>query len=295
MRHRVGLLIAVGLIAFTACGGDPAPDNGGDESQGSGGIAAVDEAMGEIDSGRIQLSLKALNPDDPPRGFEMAGVFAAPKSADELPVADLTYKNLLPTVTREKGFVSDGSRAWVITDQGFTELKDDKLESLEGGADVAGVRQLAFAKWFTGEVSEQPGEALDGLATVAYAGEIDGAVVLNDIIAMTKSLGANVESPLDEEGLELVRGAIESPEAVILAGEEDHIPRRITFSAGFPPGRISDLGAALGRLYAQRVEFQIDLTEVNRPVTPPAPPKGPAAPTTTTTTPPDFPAPPTVP
>ena len=293
--RRLGLLLACLLVSLVACGDDSAPNGGGEESQGDSGIAAVDEAIGEIESARIHLSLKAISPEDPPRGFEMSGVFAAPQSETELPLAELTYRNLLPTVTRETGFVSDGSRAWVITDQGHSELTGDKLEPLKGGADVAGVRKLAFSNWFSGEVQEQPGEQLDGIETVEYSGDVDGAVVLNDIIAMTGSLGANVEPPLDEEGLELVREAVQSPELVVLAGKEDRVPRRIKFSVGFPPGRIGDLGEALGRLYAQRLEFQIDLTEVNQPVTPPGAPTGPAAPTTTSTTPPDLPPPETIP
>lgn len=291
MSRRLAAMAAV-LLVLVACGGDTTPDAGGGEAPPETGFATVAEGLSQIDSGRIELSLKATQANDPPRGFEMAGVFAAAASPDDLPLAELTYKNVLATATKESGFVSDGSRAWVITDRGVTELQDEKLEPLKGGGDVAGLQGLALSKWFSGEVTGRPGEPADGVETVTYSGEVDAAAALNDVLAMTASLGANVPAPLNEEGLELVRGAIQSSEATIVAGKEDNLVRRITLSIQLPPDR-DDLLEALGRLYAERIEFQVNLTEVNEPVAPPAAPQGPAAPTTQP--PPDFPAPPTVP
>lgn len=291
-KRVLAVAIAALVLLAGACGGDGASDADGADPTTPGGFAAVTEGLGRIDSGRIELALRAINPDDPPRGFEMAGLFAPAASEKDLPLGELTYKQLLPTATKESGFVSDGSRAWVITDRGVTELKDDKLEPLRGGEDVAGIRELDLGEWFAGDPTETAGESLDGTGTVAYSAEVDAPTVINDLLGMTASLGANVPAPLDDEGLELVRNAVQSPEATVFAGAGDDLVRKITFSVQFPPDR-DDLLEALGRLYAARLEFQLTLTEVNKPITPPAAPQGPAAPTTQP--PPDMPAPPTVP
>lgn len=292
MRGRLAAALAALLVLVGACGGDGPSDADGENPSTNDGFASVEEGLSRIDSGRIELSLRAVKPDDPPRGFEMAGVFASAASGDDLPVGELTYKQLLPTATKQSGFVSDGSRAWVITDRGVTELQGDRLDPLRGGEDPAGIRELDLAEWFTADPTAQPGETLDGTQTVTYTGQVDAPAVINDLLGMTASLGANVPAPLNEEGLGLLRDAVQSPEAAIVAGEEDDLVRKITFSVQLPPDR-NDLLDALQRLYAERLEFELTLTEVNRPVTPPGPPEGPAAPTTQP--PPDMPAPPTVP
>lgn len=294
LKRRLALAVAAVFLLAAACGGDGASDADGSDPSTSEGFASVEEGVGRIDSGRIELALRAVNPDDPPRGFEMSGIFASAASPEELPVAELTYRQLLPTATKQSQFVSDGSRAWVITDRGVTELMDDKLEPLRGGEDPAGIRELGLGEWFADEPAQRPGEALDGTPTVVYGGEVDAPAVLNDLLGMTASLGANVPAPLNAEGLELVREAVQSAEAAVVAGEEDNLVRKITFSMQLPPDR-NDLLDALGRLYAERLEFELTLTDVNKPVAPPAEPQGPAAPTTTTQPPPDFPEPPTIP
>ena len=292
MRRGLTAAAAAVLLFVSACGGgegseEAAPD-GPDETAG---FASVQQGLGRIDSGRIELALHAIKPGDPPRGFEMVGLFASAATPDDLPMGELTYKQLLPTATKESGFVSDGSRAWVITDRGVTELQENRLEPLKGGEDVAGIRELNLAEWFAGEPTASPSAPLDGTPTVVYSGEVDAPAALNDLLGMTASLGANVPAPLKDEGIKLVREAVQSPQAAIVAGEEDDLVRKITFSIQLPPDR-NDLLDALGRLYAERVEFQLTLTEVNKPITPPAAPSGPAAPTTQP--PPDFPAPPTI-
>ena len=293
MTRRLGLGLAT-LLLLVGCR-DAGPDTGdATEAEGRRGLSAVTEGLDRIDSGRISLSMKTLEPDNPPRGFEMEGIFAPAASDEEVPVAELTYRVLLPTTTRESRFVSDGSRAWVVTDRGVTELQGEAFDALKGGEDAAGVRQLALDDWFDGDPSEQPGEVLDGTETVTYSGAVDAGNALNNLIAMTGDLGANVPAPLNDEGLGLVRDAARSPQAVVAAGADDDLIRRVTFSVEFPSDR-DDLGEALGRLYADRLEFELSLTAVNQPVERPSPPEGPAAPTTTTQPPPDFPEPPTIP
>lgn len=292
MNSRLAVALAALFLLIGACGGDGATDADGGDPPTTEGFASVEEGLDQIDSGRIELALRAVKPDDPPRGFEMTGVFASAASDETLPIGELTYKQLLPTATKESGFVSDGSRAWVITDRGVTELTEEKLEPLRGGEDPAGIRELDLKEWFAGAPTEGPGEPLDGTPTVIYSGNVDAPAVLNDLLGMTASLGANVPQPLNDQGLQLVREAVQSPEAAIHAGEEDNLVRKITFSIQLPPDR-TDLLDALGRLYAERLEFELTLTDVNRPVPPPAAPQGPAAPTTQP--PPDLPAPPTIP
>lgn len=291
MKRWTAVAIAALTLIVAGCGRDGASDTRGDQPP-EDALAALDEGLSRIDSARIELSLRAVKPNDPPRGFEMTGVFASAATPDKLPLGELTYKQLLPTATKESGFVSDGSRAWVITDRGVTELTEERLEPLQGGEDPAGIRELELREWFVGEPTEGPGEQLDGVPTVVYGGAVDAPTVLNDLLGMTASLGANVPAPLNEEGLKLVRDTAQSPEAAIVAGEEDGLVRKITFSIQLPPDR-NDLLDALGRLYAERLEFELTLTDVNEPVPPPGAPEGPAAPTTQP--PPDMPAPPTVP
>lgn len=269
MKRLAGLTLAALTLFVGACGGGEESE----ESNLSGPLALVERSLGEVRSGRIDLALLASTPEGEPVGFEMKGPFAVAEGEDEIPVADLTYVRRVGPQSEESRFVADGEQAWVVTRGEVQEVSDKRLEGLRGGEDVAGLEGLHPTKWFDGEVTEEPGEAIDGVKTVSYSGDVDAVEVLNDIIGLAGNLGAEVPGRLEGEDAERVRNAVESAELTLLAGADDDIVRRIAYEVKLAV-KGEELKEALGDLAGVVLQFDIDLTDVNDEIEPPRAPDG---------------------
>lgn len=284
--RSAALLLALALLG--ACGGGDAGDEDADaEPKPTGPLAAVESALSEVRSGHIELALLASTPGAEPVGFEMEGEFAVSDSEDELPIADLTYTERRGADAEITGFVADGEKAWIVTERKVSPVEGERLGALKGGEDVAGLEGLHPSKWLTGEVTETPAEPVDLQETTSYEGEVDALAVLNDIIGLAGNLGGDVPSTLEGPEAERVREAIKSAELELVAGAADDLIRRVSYSADLEAATEGeDLTQALGDLAAVRIEFNLELSEVNEPVDPPDEPQplGTDSGETTTTT-----------
>lgn len=271
MRRLFACLIVGLALVATACGGGEESAKADDDLTGP--LAPVERSLGDVRSGRIELALLASTPDGEPVGFEMKGPFSVAEGEDEIPLADLTYVRRIGPQTEESRFVADGERAWVVTQGEVQEVSDKRLEGLKGGEDVAGLEGLHPTRWFDGEVTEEPGEAIDGVETTSYSGEVDAVEVLNDIIGLAGNLGAEVPGRLEGEDAERVRNAVESAELTLLAGTEDHIVRRVAYEVNLAV-KAEELRDSLGDLAGVVLQFDVDLTQVNEEIETPSPPDG---------------------
>jgi hypothetical protein len=263
-------------VVMSACGGGSSTDETEDDLTGA--LAPVERALDEVKSGDIDLAFLATNAEGEPVSFEVHGPFEIASSGDDVPVADLTYNQRIGPTNNETRFIADGESAWVVTAERTVKVEGKRLESLKGGEDVSGLQGLHPTAWFEGEIKESAGQAVGGVKTTSYSGEVDALAVLNDIVGLAGNLGAEAPASLEGENAERVRKAIESSSLEVLAGTDDDILRRVAFEVKLSAGE--DLKEALGDLAGVTLRFEFELVDVNEPVDAPEAPKG--AVTTTT-------------
>jgi len=261
---------------MSACGGDSSTEDVQDDLTGA--LAPVERALDEVESGDIDLAFLVNRAEGEPVAFEMHGPFEIPSSGDGLPVAELTYNQRNGPTNNETKFIADGENAWVVTAERTVKIEGKRLDSLKGGEDVSGLQGLHPTAWFAGEIKESPGEAVGGVKTTSYGGEVDVLAFLNDIAGLAGNLGAEAPASLEGENAERVRKAIQSSSLEVLAGTDDDILRRVAFEVKLSPGE--DLKEILGDLAGVTLRFEFELVDVNEPVDEPEAPEG--AVTTTT-------------
>lgn len=279
MRKLLAGLFAA-CLALTACGDEPAPDEDraaekDDAPKPTGPLAPVETELAAIESGQVDVVIRANTPGQEPLAFEMHGTFAAAAGGEALPVADLKYIDRSGDSAEESGFVSDGKQAWVITAKGGPrEVKDAQLEGLKGGEDVAGLRDLHPTKWFVnGQVVQAAGAPIDGEPSVAYSGVVDVPAFLNDILPLSANLGAYVAPKIEEKDFERVRAAARNAVLELIASEEGNEVHKVTFGVDLE-GDPDQLRDVLRELSTNRVEMELTLTRVNEPIDKPARPEG---------------------
>ena len=269
MRRRLGVALVASLLVSGACGGDAPEDDAREQTDP---ITAIEEGLAQIDSGRIEVAIRAISPEAEPDSFEMSGAFAAATAEESLPIADLTYIDRSGIEPQESRFISDGERAWVVNEHGTKTLEDERLDALRGGGDVAGLRTLEPTTWFEGTPSAQPGEAVDGEPTTSYSGEVDVVALIEDITLMSANLGAFVSEEITDAGADRIRAAASNASLTVVAGTDDNLIRAVDF--GVDIADPNGLRPILRELSANRIEFDLSLQDINEPVAPPKTPEG---------------------
>lgn len=271
-RFLVVVLAAL-LVLAAGCGGDDSAAPDPDPGEPSGTLAAVEENLGDIDSGQIAVAVRATSAEGEPAAWEMTGRFQAAEDDQSLPVTDLTYIDREGESAEESRFVADGERAWVVTPKGPRAVEGASLEGLRGGEDPAGLRGLHLSEWFTGEVEGQPGASTDGTPTTAYTGEIDVVAVMNDLLTLAANLRAIVPRDLTGASTQRIRDAVQSAELEVLATSEEDLLQKVTLSMDLTADA-TELRDAIGELSGSHIEMELTLRDVNEPIESPSPPEG---------------------
>lgn len=270
MRKRIAVAAAAMLLALTACGGGEAETKA---PEASDPMVAIDEALSDIDSGRIQVAIRAISPDKDPVAFEMSGTFSEATDEKSLPIADLKYSDRSGVKPQDSSFISDGERAWVVNNRGTKELEGEQLDRLRGGGDVAGLGALNPKGWFEDKPREREGEPVGGEPTTSYSGEIDTVAVIEDILSVSANLGAYAVDKVSDADREQIRAAAHNAALEVVAGTDDHLLRTVKFGVDVT-GDLNALAPVLRELAASRIEFELSVTEINEPVDPPNTPEG---------------------
>lgn len=268
MKRKLAAGLAALALVFAACGGDqPAKVENPDP------MVSIDESLVDIDSGRIQVSIRAITPGQDPISWEMTGTFSQATDEESLPIADLKYSDRSGIKPQDSSFISDGERAWVVNSRGTKEVEGEQLDGMKGGDDVAGLSALHPKSWFEGQPTERAGYAAEGEPTTTYSGDVDSVAVIEDVIAVSANLGAYVAEVITDDGRDQIRAAAQNPTLEVVAGKADHLLRTVKFSVDIT-GDLRALGPVLRELAANRIEFELSLTELNEPVVVPKIPEG---------------------
>ena len=240
---RLGAVLAAAVLV--GCGG------------GGGPLDEAEDAMAELDAGRMALQLSATTTGDQPTGpvgFRMEGPFSLSGDGD-LPVLDLRYTRLAGGKEDVIQVVSTGEAAYVVAGGKVTEVPEEEAGALRLGGSDGGFADLGISGWVEDpEVKERA----DGSAVVT--GRADVADLLSDLARIGAQVGGGGQGPAPLGGdaaRRLARLARSSRVAVEVA--EDDLPRSVKATVDFGARVPDELRTALGPYAAPRLELTLTL------------------------------------
>jgi hypothetical protein len=255
--------VALSALLLVGCGA---------ASPGAKALEEAENGLERIRSGTLSLRLLAspvTGDEDHGAGFQLEGPFAVGERRGALPAADLRYTRVTGGERRTTRFVSTGSRAFVEVDGRLTELSESQLADLrvqdEGSS--GGLEGLSLRRWLD-DPQVATGPEVDGVPTERITGKADAVAILNDLVGLTRQFGAAEDGvkPLEGEAADRVRRAVTLARAELVTGQEDRLLRRadavVELAVTEPTVR-----EALGDMAGARLSLQLEVTDLNRPVT----------------------------
>lgn len=253
---RLAVAAALAAGALTACSGDGGP------------LAEAEDAMAELEAGRLRLSLSATAGADDDRtgpvGFRMEGPFST--AGGGLPVLDLRYTRLLGTEESVTRVVSTGNAVFVVVDGEVTPVPPERSARLRLGDGDGGMADLGIAGWVE---DPQVREGDGGVRTVT--GKLDVADLLSDLARIGEQAGGGEGGGrLDADGARRLSDLAAAREVVVELGADD-LPRSLRAVVDFA-GRVPDeLREALGAYASPRLELTLSLERLTEPLVVEAP------------------------
>ncbi len=271
-RTLLALAALVAAMVLVACGGG----DGGDEASSDTDVDTLLEQTfsgdKKIDSGKIDLSLKASATGTSGGSFDVSltgpfqseGAEKLPKFAFEL-AASGQGQNIEAgaTSTGEKGFVNFNGTDYVVSDEVFAQFKQGYEEAAKqnAGDESQSLASLGLdpKKWLTNPENAGEGEVGD-TEVIRITGGLDVPKFLDDLnTALSKAgqLGVpqgQVPTQLTDEQRKQVEDAIEDVKVEIATGKEDTILRQMKVDLSAKDPNSDDTAT---------VNFDLQLTDLN--------------------------------
>src|SRR5262245_63186099 len=105
-----------------------------------------------------------------------------------------------------------------------------------------------------------------GSETDRVDGDLDVVNAANGLLLLARLLGRNAEQLQPADGTRLKK-AVRSSAVVLYTGKQDRLLRRLRLTARLGRDVPPQLKAALGNVDDSRIEFQLDVSNPNEPVT----------------------------
>jgi hypothetical protein len=119
------------------------------------------------------------------------------------------------------------------------------------------------------------GPRVDGVTTRRITGSVDAVPAINDLLGLAGGLGAtdeNAPARLEGDGADAVRRAVQSAKVDLLVGADDDLLRKLDLIIELGvQGESAAVRRALKGLAGATLDFELDVADVNRPVTVDAP------------------------
>src|SRR3954447_13163969 len=183
-RRLAPLAATCALLA--GCGG----------ASGSKLVEQTASKVGDIKSGRLDpaLLVRPRGAGGKQIGFRISGPFALPKSG-QLPVAKLSYTQILGSRHATVTLISDGVDAFVGVNGKAYQLEAGQVEQLRGTSGAlrsGGLAQLRVGDWVKSPRTGSCGSIARGSDVDCVHGSLDVANAVNDLLQLGRDLGRNV-------------------------------------------------------------------------------------------------------
>jgi len=258
---RGSLLVAAAFaLLASGCGG-----GGGDAKRELQQTAA---RLDTIRSGNLNLSLVVL-PSTGTKGrvgFALRGPFALRKGG--LPVADITYTQLAGGRSASATFVSNGTTAYAKVGGRRIALPAAATEEITraagGPAGKGTLSGLRIDTWLK-DPTVSDGGRVGGADTDHVSAKLDVVNAANGLLALVRQLGRDAPT-ISGDSADQLRKAVKSSSIDVWAGKRDHLLRRLLLRVKLGFDVPSELKRALGEVVGAKVEFELAISDPNRPI-----------------------------
>jgi len=261
--RRAAALTAMALAgaALAGCGGS------GDRAEDV--VAETAAKLRAVESGvvaiRVRIDPKAENAQ--PLAIRLRGLFAF-DDAGGLPVARVVY-------TEVRGGRRDTAALLATTRGAYAEVRGQAYELPAEQADrVERVRELlaegdwrgrlGIDHWIEG-ADLADGGVVDGATMDRVAGTLDVTAAAEDLVELARAFGYTF-GPVADVDPQAIEAATRSTAVRLFTGEHDRLLRRLEVEIDLGFDVPSPLRRTLGRLEGARIDFEVSVSDVNRPV-----------------------------
>ncbi|HZR96068.1 MAG TPA: hypothetical protein VFA56_10260 [Gaiellaceae bacterium] len=245
MIRTLCLVAVVGVVVCGAagCGGSGASDV----------VSDTGKNVAKIRSGVLDLSLM-VKPHDggKPFGFALHGPFSF--GTGGLPIAKITYTQKANGKEASATFVSNGKRAWIVSDAGTRALTPAEAQSVSMSGALSG---LDIGDWIDDPtVSDGAGN------TQIVRGKVDVVAAANGLAGVAALAGRTVPAVGGDDAKRLQK-AVRSSEVELVTTKHDRLLRRLQMRAdlGFDVPRT--LRNALGSNVGATIAFGLAIARPN--------------------------------
>jgi hypothetical protein len=251
-------LIALAAASLAGCGG----------SSAGSVVSETTSNLGKIHSGVLDLKLMITpHGGGQPFGFELKGPFSL--RPGKLPIARVAYTQTANGTSGTATFVSDGTRAWVISSTGTRPLTAAQAAPFIGathalGGSGGGLSGFDVGAWVKDAKISDGGTAA-GAQTDEITGDLDVVAAANGLMGFAALAGRNA-TQIEGADATRLRDAVKSSSVDVLTGKDDRLLRRMTLSADLGFDVPASLKNALGTNVGAKIDFLIAVTDPNKPV-----------------------------
>jgi hypothetical protein len=189
-------------------------------------------------------------------------------------VADVEYTQLAGARSATATLISTGRQAYVEVGGRAYVLPESLAGDLRGIGGSAGGRgglgALDVDGWFVDPKVSDGGD-VGGAATDHVSAGLDVVRAANDLLALVRRLGQAAPA-IRGRSADQLREAVRSSHLDVWTGKDDRLLRRLRLDADVGFDVPESLRRTLGSVVGARFEFDLGITEPNRPVHVSAPP-----------------------
>jgi hypothetical protein len=276
-RIRLSAALAIALLSallLGACGG-----GGGNDEDPQRVLTETFSNPTPIKSGNFDLDFKIeTSGGDSPGTFEvkLGGQFQA-QEADQFPQFDfdvsLRADSGSQNFSGSGGLIATGDRAFVniqgteyaVPQQLYDQFTSTyaQLQSQNGASPQVGLLErldIDMARWLT-NLKNDGTEDVEGQKTIHISGSANVPQIVDDLKKIAKDAGRSVGN-VDLSQLDQLNNTLQSGDVDVNTGETDKQLRRLQLALNLkpPPG-------TPGAPDSLRLEFQLNLADVNKPQT----------------------------
>jgi hypothetical protein len=276
-RIRLSAALAIALLSallLGACGG-----GGGNDEDPQRVLTETFSNPTPIKSGNFDLDFKIeTSGGDSPGTFEvkLGGQFQA-QEADQFPQFDFDVSLRVDSGSQNfsgsGGLIATGDRAFVniqgteyaVPQQLYDQFTSTyaQLQSQNGASPQGGLLErldIDMARWLT-NLKNDGTEDVEGQETIHISGSANVPQIVDDLKKIAKDAGRSVGN-VDLSQLDQLNNTLQSGDVDVNTGETDKQLRRLQLALNLKPP-----SGTPGAPDSLRLEFQLNLADVNKPQT----------------------------
>jgi hypothetical protein len=248
MTRFVPLVVALAVVP-AGCGGS------------SNVVSETGKNVAKIHSGILDLKLIVTpHGGEQPFGFELKGPFSLREG--KLPIARVVYTQIANGHSAHATFVSNGSRAWVMTSSGTRKLS---AAAAQGLTFTGGFTGMDIGSWLKDAKVADDGPGIDRVT-----GVLDVVAAANGLRGVAALAGRNVPA-IQGSDAERLQAATNSSSVELLTSKGTRLLRRLSVSADLGFNVPASLKQALGADVGAKVDFLLAVARPNARVVVQAP------------------------